>query len=673
MFDKMEDLDLCFADSDGNKIFAPFMQSAKNAALDTLAKIEGEDGRNDLQNVITRYQNVDTILKDEHKKSQLNNIFLQNSQITENPDRTFLSSALISKDIVNPFGGEGDLFFVVNKNNQNLNVLSGAPTDGMTSNVEHYVIPHIDMDSEYALVEYRKFLTEKIKIINDDIAKSVGGGEQLDPVIVDEIFVNLEKQKQLCNKLADNHVSSTEAKTKLDEVMKGAKTKEDCAHRIDKLADGHIAKIKYDILKLNKKFEELNKQIDSKIINKQTIEDECWGVYYDLEKKAKNNQNKSKSPYYIENGATMAKFKTFTQIVPDMLLTQFFASHEKSKQSFKSDCGGYRYICLRYLNDTIEKTNDKGAKVKELSRAGEDGKLYVHGDNWEQGKNQSNQNYFEEIIQNTNKGQNNELIASFSNLKPPTKPTDFCGDVDAPISKVCFYVKGIEKYNKDDNFAKNALLTKNGIKKMLPMLCFLGQDAFKDGVFVYDASLTADNHFVNAGSYKDIQAAMFAELANMTDKIDEKQENMIWLNNKVESLKSTAEFVNRYHTNVLNIDLEIIEDLLREMAKNKKHIDRTLASRVSSVETIRTRKSFESDNFITSYNIAPSIHTRNRGNIYTPPKSTKPEPKPRKSLLPQVPSKSFLPSDNSINNSINGFRQKSAQTRLLKEASDLNK
>jgi hypothetical protein len=38
-------------------------------------------------------------------------------------------------------------FFVVNKNSQNLNVLTGAPTDGMTSNVEHYVIPHIDMDS----------------------------------------------------------------------------------------------------------------------------------------------------------------------------------------------------------------------------------------------------------------------------------------------------------------------------------------------------------------------------------------------------------------------------------------------------------------------------------------------------------------------------------------------
>ena len=64
---------------------------------------------------------------------------------------------------------------MVNKNNQNLNVLSGAPTDGMTSNVEHYVIPHIDMDSEYALVEYRQFLTEKINIINNDIAKSVGG------------------------------------------------------------------------------------------------------------------------------------------------------------------------------------------------------------------------------------------------------------------------------------------------------------------------------------------------------------------------------------------------------------------------------------------------------------------------------------------------------------------
>ncbi len=171
----MNDLDLCFADSEGNKIFAPFMQSAKNVALDTLAKIEGEDSRNDLDNVITRYKSVDKILKDEHKKSQLNNIFLQNSQITENPDRTFLSSALISKDIINPFGGEGDLFFVVNKNNQNLNVLSGAPTDGMTSNVEHYVIPHIDMDSEYALAKYREFLIEKINIINNDIAKSVGG------------------------------------------------------------------------------------------------------------------------------------------------------------------------------------------------------------------------------------------------------------------------------------------------------------------------------------------------------------------------------------------------------------------------------------------------------------------------------------------------------------------
>ncbi len=505
------------------------------------------------------------------------------------------------------------------------------------------------------------------------ILQKVLGG-QLDPAIVDEIISNIEKQKQLCNKLADNRVSSTEAKTKLDEVMKGAKTKEDCTHRIDKLADNHPAKIKYDILKLNKKFEELNKTINEKIINSFNIEEKSQRIYCDLEELAKKNKNNSKSPYYIENGATMAKFKTFAQIVPDMLLTQFFASHDKQKQSFKSDCGGYRYIGLRYFNDTIEKTNDKGEKVKELSKEGEDGKLYVHGDNWEQGENQSNQNYFEEIIQNTNKGQNNELVASFSNLKTPTKPTDFCGGDDAPISKVCFYVKGIEKYNKNsnNNFAKNALLTKNGIKKMLPMLCFLGQDAFKDGVFVYDASLTADNHFVNAGSYKDIQAAMFAELANMTDKIDQKQENIIWLNNKVESLKSTAEFVNRYHTNVLNIDLKIIEDLLREMVKNKRHIDRPLASRVSSIETIRTSRSFESNNFITPDNI-PSIYKRNRSKIYTPTKPTKPEPKPRKSLLPQVRQpKSFLP-DNSINNSINGLRQKSAQTRLLKEASDLSK
>ncbi len=122
---------------------------------------------------------------------------------------------------------------------------------------------------------------------------------------------------------------------------------------------------------------------------------------------------------------------------------------------------------------------------------------------------------------------------------------------------------------------------------MLPMLCFLGKDAFKDGVFVYDASLTADNHFVNAGSYKDIQAAMFAELANMTDKIDEKKDNSDWLIEKVSSLKSTAEFVNRYHTSVLNIDLEIIEDLLREMAKNKKHIDRPLAVRIKDANQIK--------------------------------------------------------------------------------------
>jgi uncharacterized membrane protein (DUF106 family) len=76
--------------------------------------------------------------------------------------------------------------------------------------------------------------------------------------------------------------------------MKGAKTKEDCAHRIDKLADGHIAKIKYDILKLNKKFEELNKQIDSKIINKQAIEEKSQRIYCDLEELAKNQSKQIK-------------------------------------------------------------------------------------------------------------------------------------------------------------------------------------------------------------------------------------------------------------------------------------------------------------------------------------------------------------------------------------------
>ena len=353
-----------------------------------------------------------------------------------------------------------------------------------------------------------------------------------------------------------------------------------------KLADYHIVKIKYDILKLNKKFEELNKKINEKIINSFNIEEESADFYYNLEKQAKKNKNNSKSPYYIENGATMAKFKTFAQIVPDMLLTQFFESHDKQKQSFKSDCGGYRYICLRYLNDTIEKTSDKGEKIKELSKAGEDGKLYVHGYNWEQGQNQSNQSYFEEIMQNTTKGQNNELIASFSNLKSPTKPTDFCGGDDAPIEKVCFYVKGIEKYSKDDNFAKNALLTKNGIKKMLPMLCFLEQDAFKDGVFVYDASLAADNHFVNACSYKDIKEAMFAEIGKMTDKIDDKKDNSDWLIGKVESLKSTAEFVNRYHTSVLNIDPKIIENLSKEIAQTTQHIDRPLARRIHPAHLI---------------------------------------------------------------------------------------
>ena len=51
---------------------------------------------------------------------------------------------------------------------------------------------------------------------------------------------------------------------------------------------------------------------------------------------------------------------------------------------------------------------------------------------------------------------------------------------------------------------------------------------------------------------------MFAELGQMTEKIDEKKDNSDWLIGKVESLKSTAEFVNRYHTSVLNIAPEII-------------------------------------------------------------------------------------------------------------------
>ena len=65
----------------------------------------------------------------------------------------------------------------------------------------------------------------------------------------------------------------------LDEVMKGAKTKEECADRIDKLSDLDAAKVKYDILKLNKKFEELNKKINEKIIDSFSIEEESTDFY----------------------------------------------------------------------------------------------------------------------------------------------------------------------------------------------------------------------------------------------------------------------------------------------------------------------------------------------------------------------------------------------------------
>jgi hypothetical protein len=39
----MNDLDLCFADLEGNKIFDSFVQSAKNAALDELVASKNED------------------------------------------------------------------------------------------------------------------------------------------------------------------------------------------------------------------------------------------------------------------------------------------------------------------------------------------------------------------------------------------------------------------------------------------------------------------------------------------------------------------------------------------------------------------------------------------------------------------------------------------------------
>ncbi len=382
----------------------------------------------------------------------------------------------------------------------------------MTSNIDHFIARDIIITSEDAF--------SKLNEWDANIHQKICGKIQLDNELGDDekrekkthvnglikgLKVNRIEIKKMCDILYGK-ATSTQAKAELEKWI-------DSQTRILKENASEIATLKYAILakseviiKAEKELEQIIKEynMDNGIIedgfnNNLALDD----LAKENSKKYKNQEQPEQQIFFRKNEASIAEAKNWDKYYPDFLKSAFFGSNKTNEANKRSEYAGYMNIGLRYFFD-----NETKGKEMEKNR------FYVFSKNMPKLEHETDEEYHKRIVNATMNSARNEIIVALRDVKTMKEDTDKTNQKyyyginnDNAMKTMDFYVPNLTNYAGDtkEAKAKNALLSKEGIKQMFPMMNFFGKNAFSEGVRVYCAK---DMKHYKIGNFNEIKKEM---------------------------------------------------------------------------------------------------------------------------------------------------------------------
>ncbi len=386
----------------------------------------------------------------------------------------------------------------------------------MTSNIDHFIARDIIITSEDAF--------SKLNEWDANIHQKICGKIQLDNELGDD--EKREKKTHVNGLIKGLKVNRIEIK-KMCDILYGKATSTQAKAELEKWIDSQtrilkenaseiateIATLKYAILakseviiKAEKELEQIIKEynMDNGIIedgfnNNLALDD----LAKENSKKYKNQEQPEQQIFFRKNEASIAEAKNWDKYYPDFLKSAFFGSNKTNEANKRSEYAGYMNIGLRYFFD-----NETKGKEMEKNR------FYVFSKNMPKLEHETDEEYHKRIVNATMNSARNEIIVALRDVKTMKEDTDKTNQKyyyginnDNAMKTMDFYVPNLTNYAGDtkEAKAKNALLSKEGIKQMFPMMNFFGKNAFSEGVRVYCAK---DMKHYKIGNFNEIKKEM---------------------------------------------------------------------------------------------------------------------------------------------------------------------
>ncbi len=533
MSENTQNISLSFV-ADSNKCFSLWLNSVRKEVFDKVKiEVENHEAFNQNGKPSEDYFSINEVAKkitdkitkniiDKVGKKYENRITKDDSdpvfkteiakKLEQACQRSFVSATFIDDKHTNDFNETTGILFIINDKNNKIKILAANKTDAMTSNVDHFIVPDIIMTSKYAfnkLCDWDEHIRQKIrgKIQLDKNLDDAKKEEKKNHVnwLTKSLQTNRVEIKKMCDILY-NKANSTKAKTELEKWI-------DPNTRKLKANAPEVAQLKYDILakseviiKAEKELEQIIKEynMDNGIIedgfnNNLALDDLAKENY----EQYKNREQSNTQIFFRKNEASIAEPKNWDKYYPDLLKSAFFGSNKIEEQNKRSEYAGYMNIGLRYFF-----ADDKEGREMEKNR------FYVFSKNMPKLENETDDQYYKRIVDATMTGARNEIIVALRDVKTMKEDTDKTNQKyyygindDNAMKTMDFYVPNLTNYADDtkEAKAKNALLSKEGIKQMFPMMNFFGKNAFSEGVRVYCAK---DMKHYKIGDFEAIKTEM---------------------------------------------------------------------------------------------------------------------------------------------------------------------
>ena len=477
-------------------------------------------------------------------------------------DRSLISCT--TEKCKNDFIETPSLKYIVNPGHQNVKISNFCPADGMTDNKKFFITDYYDMNPALA----QQKLNEWYKYKQDLITKNFVNQKDKDKVIT--LFAELKQLKKEIKAEAEilynEKTSSVAAKNKIKFYINESKKTGVPLQELVK--NDKIAQIKYNLAFKAKKIKQIETNIDNVIATlgdqtKLAIEREADRFHASkIEEPGKEGLERYKEAF-AEGGKEAVKnfqydvilrkmagntpgFNSYVGLLEGRLNSLTLSGNKQTKTRNKlSEMLGL--MCIYGGNITGDKELDK-ERFKVIS------KMIVRDRN----NGETVQDYLKRLEEEETVNDRNEGLIKLVEVDPLTfKKKDLYGK-NSPIETVHFSVPDISKYqgNTLEEQAKNALLS-DGLLQMWPMLEHFGEQAFEDGVFVYDANT---NKTIKAGNFDAIKSASAIQIIN--GKLNGERPKQ-WMT-------KYQQFVDKYPEKATELTDEQIQEKIANLAEEKK-------------------------------------------------------------------------------------------------------